>query len=296
MKDYTVLVGNDINNVVKGKSWKDLLKQLTKHLDISVNFLTDKPFPLAYEEICFKAFKEGNHTEKDIKKFVAKHVFDMQSGSLHESIMDLGCEHILTTNYDLCLESVFVNEPNRMENKGYIKENLYSIFRHHIAGDKKVWHIHGSANTYNSITLGYEHYSGYLQNMRNYVVNGTKDSYKKRSFPPLTKSIKNNSVENYSWLDLFLTKNVHIFGLSLDFNETDLWWLLTYREKAKYSKKLPISNTITYYIPSEYVKNSQSKVDMLKSVGVEIVIKEKYSRDKTAWYSEIIRSIDIENA
>jgi hypothetical protein len=292
MKGYTVLVGNGINNVVKGKSWEDLLIQLTDFLSVSVNFLPDKPFPLAYEEIYFKALKHGSHSERDIKKFVAEHVLDMETGPIHKSIMELNCEHILTTNYDLSLEAVFEENPSSLKNDGCIRESLYSIFRHHTVGKKKIWHIHGSANTYQSITLGYEHYSGYLQNMRNYVVTGTKDTYKKRAFRPLTKIIKSDEVENLSWLDIFFTKDVHIVGLSLDFNETDLWWLLTYRAKAKYAKKIPISNKVFYYIPIEHLKKSYSKIDMLKSFGVEVVELGQYLKDKNEYYATLVRSID----
>ena len=292
MRNYSVLLGNDINNFVAGKSWSDLLKELTTYLSVTVNFPDDKPFPLAYEEIYFKALEIGVHSEREIKKFVAQHVFDMKPGPIHISIMNLSCENILTTNYDLSLEAVFETNPNKLENDGYVKESLYSVFRFHTSGNKKIWHIHGSANAYQSITLGYEHYSGYLQRMRNYVVTGTKDSYKKQTFQPLTKAIKNNEVENKSWLDIFFTHDVHIFGLSLDFNETDLWWLLTYRAKVKYGKNFPIKNVIYYYIPTNHIKKSQSKIDMLKSVGVEIINQNGYTTDKRSYYENIIQSIN----
>ena len=74
MNNFAVLVGNDINNVNPGNSWGDLLDELTTYLSISVDFEADKPFPLAYEEIYFKTVKNSSHSEKDIKKFVAKHV------------------------------------------------------------------------------------------------------------------------------------------------------------------------------------------------------------------------------
>ncbi len=291
MKNFTVLVGNDINNVIKGHSWADLLEELTRYLSVSVNFPPDKPFPLAYEEIHFKTLKNKIYIDKDIKKFVAKHVLDMNTGPIHQCIMELDCENILTTNYDLSLEKVFSTAPDTLKNEGFIKESLYSIFRHHISGSKKIWHIHGSANTPQSITLGYEHYSGYLQSMRNYVVSGTKDSYKKRSFKPLTKRIKTDDIENISWLDVFFTKDVHILGLSLDFNETDLWWLLTYREKAKHNNLCPIKNDIYYYIPREFINSSQSKIDLLLSLGVNIVEQSGYHDNKITYYSNLISHI-----
>ncbi|EGR1393753.1 SIR2 family protein [Vibrio parahaemolyticus] len=291
MEDFAVLVGNDINNIKSGNSWSDLLEELTKYLSISVDFEQDKPFPLAYEEIYFKAVKNGTYSDGDIKRFVANHINQIGNSSIHEAIVNLNTDHILTTNYDLCLESTITNNVGKLRNKGFITESKYSIFRNHIIGNKVFWHIHGSANAHLSITLGYEHYSGYLQHMRSYVVSGTKDTYKKKSFLPLTKRFKTGEVENHSWIDLFFIKDIHIIGLSLDFNETDLWWLLTFREKSKYSQSLNIKNEIYYYIPEEYVNYSKSKIDMLRSVGVTIVPLKGYTTSKETYYRNIIDRI-----
>lgn len=292
MRDYVVLVGNDINNIVAGKSWEDLLKDLTEHLLISVDFPKDKPFPLAYEEIYFKGLgTSGSFDERVVKKFVASHVSDIQSSTIHKRLMELSCENILTTNYDLSLESVVSSNTKSLKNNGYIKESLYNLFRYHEVGHKKIWHIHGSANAYQSITLGYEHYSGYLQHMRSYVVTGTKDTYKSRSFSPLTKRFKEDKVEHLSWVDMFFTKDVHILGLSLDFNENDLWWLLTFRQKSMHTKRLLIFNQVYYYIPKTYVDRSKSKLDLLKSVGVQVVEIDNSQLDKLGYYNRAIDQI-----
>lgn len=293
MRDYVVLVGNDINNIADKMSWEKLLDQLAEYFSISVDF-EKKPFPLAYEEIFFKCVK--THNESKVKKHVADLVMKIKHNKIHEKLMYLGCENILTTNYDLSLESVLSSNTKSLKNNGYIKESRYSLFRYHEVGHKKVWHIHGSANAYQSITLGYEHYSGYLQHMRSYVVTGTKDTYKRRSFPPLTKRFKNDKVEHLSWVDMFFTKDVHILGLSLDFNEIDLWWLLTFRQKSMHTKRLRIFNQVYYYIPKAYVESSKSKLDLLKSVGVHIKeIDKDYQSDRSDYYNHVIEQIRSAN-
>lgn len=293
MRDYVVLVGNDINNIADKMSWEKLLDQLAEYFSISVDF-EKKPFPLAYEEIFFECVK--THNESKVKKHVADLVMKIKHNKIHEKLMDLGCENILTTNYDLSLESVLSSNTKSLKNNGYIKESLYSLFRYHEVGHKKVWHIHGSANAYQSITLGYEHYSGYLQHMRSYVVTGTKDTYKRRSFPPLTKRFKDDKVEHLSWVDMFFTKDVHILGLSLDFNEIDLWWLLTFRQKSKLAKRLDITNEVHYYIPKAYVESSKSKLDLLKSVGVHIKeIDSNYQSNRSDYYNHVIEQIRSAN-
>jgi hypothetical protein len=291
MENIALLVGNDINNVVEGNSWSDLLDGLTNYLSIDVKFPAEKPFPLAYEEIFFKTIKTTSYKESDIKRYVAEHVTTIKAGKIHDLICRLGVKDILTTNYDLSLEEAYNSKMQRITNKGVIPETKYSLFRKHIINDINFWHIHGSSKDLRSITLGYEHYSGYLQRMRNYIVDGTKDTYSTKTFKPLLNRIKENQVENESWLDLFFTKDIHIFGLSLDFVESDLWWLLTYREKIKCEKKYPIHNTIHYYIPHEFVQSSKAKIDMLNSLGVKVIEEHGYSSNKQFYYENVIARI-----
>lgn len=279
-----LLVGNDINNITDGNSWSDLLANLKNRFGVDVNFRDDKPFPLAYEEFYFKATQNGGATERDIKQFISEQVGSIQPNALHKRISELNIAHILTTNYDLCLEKSVGYKENDCRNTGVIREAKFNLFRKYQLRDKCYWHIHGAANHHSSITLGYEHYSGYLQHMRNYVIAGTQNTYKKKKFPSLVNRLKDNLVNFDSWVDLFFTHNIHIFGFGLDFVETDLWWLLTFRRKAMLEKtaKFSVGNTIIYYIPESYVNTSQSKIDVLRSVGVEVKIvsndmtKEKY--------------------
>lgn len=286
-----LLVGNDINNIVDGNSWSELLDGLTSYLSIDVKFPPDKPFPLAYEEIFFKTIKNTSFKETDIKRYVAEHVNTIKGGKIHDMICRLGVKDILTTNYDLSLEYAKQSDIKKVINAGVIPEQKYSIFRKHAIEDTNFWHIHGSSTVHKSITLGYEHYSGYLQYMRNYIVSGTKDTYRRKTFKPLLKRIKEEQVENESWLDLFFIKDIHIFGLSLDFVESDLWWLLTYREKIKCGMKYPINNTIYYYMPDEFLHGSQAKTDMLESLGVKVISVHGYSLSKQFYYENVIARI-----
>lgn len=291
MKDVALLVGNDINNIEDGNSWATLLNELTNYLAIDVEFPDDKPFPLAYEEIFFKTVKSTHFKEKDIKQFVAEHVGKIRGGKIHQQICRLGVKNIMTTNYDLSLEYALNADLKKVTNAGVIPEQKYSIFRKHVIENINFWHIHGSATVQQSITLGYEHYSGYLQYMRNYIVAGTKDTYKKQSFKPLLKRIKSKEVLNESWLDLFFTKDIHIFALSLDFVESDLWWLLTYREKIRCEGKYAIDNTIFYYLPDDFLGGAKSKIDMLKSLGVVVVAVHGYLANKQLYYENVIARI-----
>ena len=75
--------------------------------------------------------------------------------------------------------------------------------------------------------LGYDHYAGNLQKIRNYITASIR--HDNQRLESIIKSDRRDpeSLENpISWVDLFLTRNVHILGFGLDFSELDIWWLL----------------------------------------------------------------------
>ncbi len=273
MRDYSLLIGNGINNITNGNSWLDVLNNLGETYGITID-THEKPFPLAYEEIYFNISnkKMNGFSENKIKDSIASKINTIQPNEIHQKIIKLECNNILTTNYDLAFEYCLDDNirPEDLKNEGVIKESKYNIFRHHKVKSKKIWHIHGAVNNPSSIILGYEHYSGYLQSMRGYTTTGSQ--YSNKSFnEPLTKRLQANDIGN-SWIDEFFTNDVYILGLNLDFVEIDLWWLLTFRERYKVEKKISLQNEIIYYIPSYYYNSSASKpkIDLLESVGVII--------------------------
>ncbi|WP_337049178.1 SIR2 family protein [Serratia fonticola] len=300
MRDYSLLIGNGINNITKGNSWLDVLNSLGETYGIKID-TQDKPFPLAYEEIYFNISNKNTKgfSESEIKDSIASKINKINPNEIHQKIIELECDNILTTNYDLAFEYCLDDSirPEDLKNEGKIKESKYNIFRHHKVKNKKIWHIHGALNNPNSIILGYEHYSGYLQSMRDYTTTGSR--YSNESFnEPLTKRLKKNDVAN-SWIDDFFTKDVYIIGLNLDFVEIDLWWLLTFRERSRLTNKIKLEHEITYYIPHHFYGNptSKPKIDLLKSVGVTInhefgaVFKGKEKR----YYLDIINDVHNKN-
>jgi hypothetical protein len=223
--------------------------------------------------------------EKDLKAFIAKKIGAIPSNELHALIRDLQPAHILTTNYEYTLEG---HTP--AQHSSLITERSFSIFRKYTVNNTEFWHIHGDCLNPMSINLGFEHYGGQLQQMRNYVVSGTTYSSPQAPKLPLLRRLKHGSFKEYSWLDLFFTKDIHIFGLSLDFVETDLWWLLTYRARQKFQRNtVPVPNTLYYYIPEELVKVAGFKLDMLTANDVQIVT--ITAKNKLAYYMEILARI-----
>ncbi|WP_143308468.1 hypothetical protein [Chitinophaga vietnamensis] len=287
MKNLILLIGNDINNISKGQSWKDLLQDIITfcHAGDSVILDDKKPFPLLYEEIFLTAIRRLKIRERDLKSFIASKTAEIRGNGIHAAIRALKPAHILTTNYEFTLEG-----RTPYENTSLINEKFYSIFRRYRMDDINYWHIHGDCLNPMSINLGFEHYGGQLQLMRNYVVSGTFYSNKEVPKASLLRRIHAKQVYEHSWIDFFFTKDVHIFGLSLDFVETDLWWLLTYRARQKFHhKNISIPNEIFYYIPEEYMQAAKFKLDLLKANDVTVVTLP--GKNKFAYYTSIVERL-----
>lgn len=293
MQEHAFLIGNDINNISNGVSWQDFLQTLMKHYNVNGEIKLDyKPFPLLYEEIFLKSLKKSQIKEFSFKTFIAEHAKQIQANPIHDLIRRKSPSHIITTNYEYLLEG-----PERSsEGNGLINERLYSIFRKCTLNNINYWHIHGECDHPKSINLGYEHYSGQLQQMRNYVVTGT--NYKSSKIPKtgLYQRLRDNQQpKNHSWIDLFFTHDIYIFGLGLEFSEIDLWWLLTFRaRKLFYNKRRFIKNRLIYFVPQKYLTLSRHKLDLLEVNGVEIVVMENF-RSKEEYYSQVLKRIPNNN-
>ena len=239
--DKVLLIGNDINNATTDYTWSDLLEGLVGAAGLLDPLNMDqKPFPLLYEEIYLRSAKQNQIKEIDLKKFIAKNTRRLVPNSIHQRIVDMKVVNLFTTNYDLTLEKCLTNAISKITNQGVVREVLYNLFRVHQFEDKNIWHIHGSDLSPASITLGYEHYSGYLQQMRNYVASGTKGSYKNIDFEALEKRLTEGQIDYDCWVDFFFTHDVHILGLNMDFVEMHLWWLITYRARMMVENRISI--------------------------------------------------------
>ena len=290
MNNKVLLVGNGINNISREYTWSDLIDNLIDFIGAAGQINTEnKPFPLLYEEIFVEAIKNRGFSEIQIKEFIGKEVEKLRPNELHKELLDLEINDILTTNYDFTIENQLVSS-KELKNNGAVKESTYSVFRHYDIENKKFWHIHGDANYPASITLGYEHYSGYLQQMRNYVATGI--SYKNISLDPLTARLKKGGLnETYSWLDFFFTKDIYIIGLTLDFIEIHLWWLITFRQRARLIKDLELNNKIIYFYPNSLAKKIQNKIQLLRSNEILPVSCKYDEKNKVNFYRDVIKKI-----
>jgi hypothetical protein len=118
--------------------------------------------------------------------------------------------------------------------------------------------------------LGLDHYCGSIGKINDYLKG--KYEYNKNGEPHILKGIiqriENNECEiPFSWIDLFFTHNIHIIGFGLQYEETDLWWILNKRQRyiKQHSRENIISNNIYFYGDVE-----ENKKALLMKLGVEV--------------------------
>ena len=292
LKGKVLLIGNGINNIDNSYTWSDLVNDLIAYVGATDHIrAVDKPFPLLYEEIFAHWVRDRHREELELKERVAALIAKFQPNEIHRRIMGLELKNILTTNYEYTLEmATGLKSKGALTNSGVVRETLYSLFRCIQVEQARVWHIHGEQRAAHSIALGYEHYGGYLQRMRDYVVTGTGNSYK-RSFDSLEKRLKKGVIGFDSWIDFFFLQDINIIGLSLDFVEMHLWWLLTYRARRKYLRRVPIKNQITYFYPDCLESKIRSRLELLRASDVIVDRVPCKSNDWRSYYHRILDKI-----
>lgn len=283
--EKVILLGNGINRCSNVYSWDDLINDLIVKYSYNKISKGDKPFPLLYEQIVNSAKKIGNENEGGILKYISEKTALMQSNDLHKSVVD-NYKTILTTNYDYLIENQIADK----KIKSSSNETRYSLFRSFKMNDHVIWHIHGEADKHKTICLGFDHYSGYLEKIRNYLITGETKSEKHQS---VTQRLKNKNFDIISWVDHIIFSNIDILGFSFDYVEYELWWLLVYRNRLIHQKGIKIQNEIKYFYKvlevNETNQNIQKEIDrndLLRSIGIEVI--EINEKDYNKFYEKIL--------
>jgi len=312
-----ILIGNGINRLDSNQSfsWGDLLEKLKADFGINVDLNNIfKPFPLAFDEM--QHLKHGSNNLRDILKNLKQCIrSDIENqlsekrgfNDYHQKLASIEYNDILTTNYDYSLEKSI--EPNFMSLKRKFalnrQERIFSLKRcYQLNTNKKFWHIHGelvdsrvhSSKTKSypeeSIMIGYEHYTDYLERIQK-AIKGKSGSQKTKN-QSLTVRIRDNKSSPY-WMDIFFTHNIDIVGQAIDFSENHLWWLFNYRAnliREDVSKNgISINNKIRFY----YAKLKEENLNALKlhSNNDEMIWK-KNSFQKSKAIGEVMKAFKIE--
>jgi hypothetical protein len=107
----------------------------------------------------------------------------------------------------------------------------------------------------------------------------------------MVEKLEQNNLEGRSWVELFFSSDIHIFGFSLDFSETDLWWILTKRARILHESKTNhlVKNRIYFY-----ARNVEpEKRELLRTLNVDVLnpYPDGYGDDWYSYYCDVIEQI-----
>lgn len=284
-----LLIGNGLNRCYKNAiPWDKLLERIAN--EYHVRFNEKNPFPLEFESIANQILNEDNRIAKDIYNEIKLKIAKMVCSQTPEpdSLQRLFTSNdhvdcILTTNYDYMLEKAFTGELKPEPSSQDKSETKYSLYRFEEHMGKMFYHIHGEANMPNSLCLGYEHYAAYLSKMREYL----------KAPPEVSEKISGiNWSKKHSWVDLFFTHDVYIVGLTLETNEIDLWWLMTYRAFLYYSNDSELKEKMKNQVKIFLTHDDPNQQELFHNLHVETELIKVHDKQYENAYREIARRIN----
>ena len=259
-----LLLGNgiDLSYNKMGIPWEKLLEKMTINNDLPEHSLL--PFPL---EVVLRTNNDVGKALKDIGKELFSSAEDEELREILATLLTMGFDDILTTNYDYTLEgtSFFpdkitdsrIRKITRHTSGTKRAESRYLLHTYNVANcngiENRVWHIHGEARKTSSIVIGHYKYIN--------LVSKWKEILKKRE-----GGYKNfeHTQSTECWLDSFIMGNVFVLGFGFHFCELDLWWLL---ERKNREKSFPQGKVI-FYTPED--KREVAKYALLRVYNVEV--------------------------
>lgn len=306
----TILFGNGFNLLNESKSWDSLVRVIDDSSDeYKIPNTLQYEGKVLSEPFETKAFLRSNdgyilrtsdhkllttheRSEVLIKQQIVNTMKEYLSNDLFNELLSLDVEHFITTNYDYvadkALQDMSYSEDRSERDKS---ESMFSIHRKKCYSknlqNKYLWKIHGELSNIRSIMLGYYHYCSYIGQIKKYISGEYEFAKRKDNGPiqPIENRLPINSNDIFSWIDLFFMSNIYIIGLGLNYDEIDLWWLLTIRKRLKQKLEVGnINNQIVYYGDA-----GPGKKEIFEHLDVEVVTSKKSKHDNK--YREYIDDI-----
>lgn len=304
-----LLIGNGPNRLehqLGSPSWDELMKDLAKSTGYKAFNTGSKPLPLAFEEVLGRAASLSGVGEDHLKARVAEVARRVKGNWFHSTIRELPVSDILTTNYDYALTET--DSPSDIVPGS--TETKYSLFRRQKFSGTTVWHIHGEATAPDTLLLGHDHYVRYSGRVQQYLrptTGGVSEPEAWRvsdAVSPLAAGMSDfealeptpKGYPRYSWVDLFLTRELHIMGLGMDFSEIILWWLLTIRARREEQEKhglgveLQRQGSVTWWEcgPDKIEASYSDRREVAEALGVRTRFYETPGRDYASAYRRML--------
>ena len=273
----TILLGNGINRCILSKvSWGDLLSTIATKYNVEIN--QNISFPMQFETLVNQVLINSKTAIDDAYTEIKEEIITLLKAATlpnnapHKALTD-NADSIITTNYDFLIEQS-IDKNFSIENipiKSKDGNNKYNLRNSILVSEKEVFHIHGDMRRAQSICLGYEHYAGTVQHLREALATKKDDSREK--VPAIVLALRNPKHSTNTWAEKLFTDDVNIVGLGLTQSEIDIWWLITYRATLLYTNRFNckelLNNKIVYHdIGDVFDENMRFT---LENLGVEYV-------------------------
>lgn len=270
-RPQVLLLGNGLNIGCGGKSWDELMKMICCNPNITGDVKLNSPMPLQ------AIIVTNDHVDEALKKNKGEFygcVTDKGQRQRLNSLLEIGFDHILTTNYSYELECAAYekeivtdyilgkhrritsgDEVTRAESK-YMLHTYYEAERNGAAN--KIWHIHGEARKPDSMILGHYYYGLLLQR---YI-----QLLEKRGNGYVKYQQSDKEIPIHSWLDAFILGDIYVLGFGYHLSEFDLWWLLNRKKR----ERAEVGTVHFYEMKSSQNGILDERLELLKLMGVEI--------------------------
>ena len=266
-----LLLGNGINRAFGGGSWGGLIRSICCNPDVPPDCTLHLPMPLR------AILVTGDCVDSQLRgagEILYGKLGDPGHAEMLRSVLDLGFDHILTTNFsyeleqsarpELDLSDALLRAMTRRADGGAPEEELKYLLHSYCAVERQgritpVWHIHGEGRKSDSIILGHYYYANLLERITTYL-RGQAGRYAAAGRQGTLPEIR-------SWADAFLVGDVYMLGFGCDVSEFDLWWLLNRK------KKEPTATGQTHFFaPEERLEPHalNEKEALLRVLGVKI--------------------------
>lgn len=285
-----LFLGNGLNQAFGGLSWVKLIESIAVRDDFQWD-QSETPMPLLAILATNNQIKDALKQHKDY--FHGTVQTETQKNIL-TSLLTMGFDDILTTNYSYELEAVGLGkvtiadrDAGKMQRTttGTRAETRYLLHTYNevMCNNVKnsVWHVHGEIRKPDSVTLGHYAYGNLLKRIIVEVEN-RKNLYEQNQW------FKKDTVLD-SWIDAFILGDIYVLGCGFGLSEVDLWWLLN----RKYTERAAHGNVYFYEI---YCEKQREKIELLKLMNVEVVSlgfaeNKNNSPDYTAFYQAAVDDI-----
>lgn len=273
----TILLGNGINRcILSNVSWGDLLSTIATKYNVEIN--QNISFPMQFETLVNQVLMNSQIAKDDAYTEIKQEIISLlKTATLpinapHKALTD-NADSIITTNYDFLIEQS-IDKNFSIENipvRSKDGNNKYNLRNSILVSEKEVFHIHGDMRRAQSICLGYEHYAGTVQHLREAIA--TKKDDGREKVPAIVLALRNPKYSTNTWAEKLFTDDVNIVGLGLAQSEIDIWWLITYRATLLYANRFNcsglVNNKIVYHDIGDVLDEDMRFT--LENLGVEYV-------------------------